>query len=358
MNAVPSRMVSLNFMPGFYHKHLGVTYGEAYYFDPRYRAKVECAEARLLFEMLGRFGVGSPTPEPSASLFIQPIDLVKITQGAELHCPPHATLETRGHPWAGLTPDRIEAIRPDDAARHPIVDTLLRQYRELHALYGDRADVFGIAAGIMNVHTPFTTAHQLCGEELFPRLLDDPDGARRIFAKVWQIYRAIFDRLTREMGVGAPRRLQLGDCSACMLSAETYRSVVLPGNRALAADFRDSGYHSCGASSHLLAAFAELPRVTAIELGPGTDLAAAVRVLPGVAMRPLIDPVLMRNGSRSEVAEGVACTLSATAAAPETTLCAWSFDPETPVCNVETLYTTVAEWSGAAGDDPVKAGDR
>jgi hypothetical protein len=354
MNSVPSRAISLNFMPGFYAKHLGVTYGEDYYFDPRYRATVECAESRFLFEILGRFGVGSPSPEPSPSLFIQPIDLVKITQGAEIHCPPDATLETRGHPWAGLTAARIEAISPDDAARHPIVDTLLRQYRELRALYGDRADVFGIAAGIMNVHTPFTTAHQLCGEELFLMLLDDLDAARRIFAKVGGIYRAIFDRLTREMGAGRPRRLQLGDCSACMLSEETYRSVVLPVNRALAADFRDSGYHSCGASSHLLAAFAALPRVTAIELGPGTDLAAAVRALPGVAMRPLIDPVLMRNGRRDEVEATVASTLDATVAAPETTLCAWSFDPDTPVPNVEALYATVAAWTCRDGDKPLR----
>ncbi|MDD5704997.1 MAG: uroporphyrinogen decarboxylase family protein [Kiritimatiellae bacterium] len=338
--------VSLNFMPAFYHKRLGVTYGDAYYFDPRYRATVERAESRLLFEILGQFGVGSPNPEPSPSLFIQPIDLVKLTQGARLHCPPDATLETRGHPWAGLSVGQIAAIPAADAARHPIVDTLLRQYRELRALYGDRADVFGIASGTMNVHAPFTTAHQLCGEALFPLMLDDPDGARRIFAKVWDIYQAIFDRLTREMDAGRPHRLQLGDCSACMLSEETYRAVVLPVNRALTTDFPESGYHSCGASSHLLAAFAEIPRITSIELGPGTNLTDAVRVLPGVAMRPLIDPVLMRNGSRDAAASAVADTLAATAAAPGTTLCAWSLDVDTPVANVETLYATVAAWNG------------
>lgn len=329
-------------MPGFYHKHLGVTYGKDYYFDPRYRAKVECAESRFLFEILGRFGVGSPKPEPSPALFIQPIDLVKVTQGAVLHCPPDGTLETHGHPWSGLTVGQIEAIPAADAARHPILDTLLRQFRELQALYGGRADVFGIAAGVMGIHAPYTTAHQLCGEELFTLMLDDPGGARRVFAKVWAIYRAIFDRLMREMGAGQPQRLQLGDCSACMLSEETYRSVVLPVNRALAAEFRDSGYHSCGSSSHLLAAFAAIPRLTSIELGPGTNLASAVRALPGVAMYPLLDPLLLRNGTRGTVETTVEQTLTATAGAPATTLCAWSLDSETPVANVEGLYTAVA----------------
>ncbi|MDA1088481.1 MAG: hypothetical protein O2901_15895 [Verrucomicrobia bacterium] len=52
--------ISLNFMPAFYRKNAGLRYGEAYLFDPAYRAEVQCAEERFLFESLGRHGVGSP----------------------------------------------------------------------------------------------------------------------------------------------------------------------------------------------------------------------------------------------------------------------------------------------------------
>src|SRR5450830_16043 len=96
--------VSLNFMPAFYSKHLGVTYGEPYYFDPGYRARVECAEGRFLFEVLGKYGVGSQDPQPSPSVFIQPVDLVMRTQGAQWRFPPDATVESLGAPWAGLSP--------------------------------------------------------------------------------------------------------------------------------------------------------------------------------------------------------------------------------------------------------------
>jgi len=339
--------ISLNFMPAFYHKHTGVTYGEPYYFEPRYRAEVECAESRFLYDILGRFGVGSPHPVSSASLFIQPIDLLKLTQGAELHCPPDASLETWGHPWAGLAPGEVERIDPRAAARHPIVDAIVRQYREMRTLYGERTDVFGIKAGIMNIHTPYTTAHQLCGESLFLLLMDDPVAAQALFAKVWEIYRAIFERLAGELGAPAPNRLHLGDCSASLLSHDVYRAAVLPTNQALAGSFPASGYHSCGPSSHLLDAFAEIPGVTAVELGAGTDLAAAVRTLPGVELRPLIDPGLMRNETPEQVGRAVERVLEATAAAPATTLCAWSFDRETPVQNVEALYRTVMTMKGS-----------
>ena len=333
--------VSLNFMPGFYHKHLGLDYGEDYYFEPGYRAEVERAEGRFLYEALGRFGVGSPRPEPSASLFIQPIDLIKLTQGAQLVCPPAATLEARGQPWAGLSLAQIARIDAAGAARHPIIDRIVGQYRELGRLYGARADIFGIRSGLMNVHAPLTTAHQLCGEGLFLLMMDESEGARTIFAKVWDIYLAVFDRLSRELGAAFPDRLQLGDCSASLLSPELYRSAVLPFNSALATSFAQTGYHSCGPSTHLLSSFAEIPGLSSIELGSGTDLDLAVRCLPPMEMRPLVDPLLMLGGSEEEVGVAVARMLESTAGAPSTTLCAWSFDAETPLCNVEALYRSV-----------------
>jgi len=199
---------------------------------------------------------------------------------------------------------------------------------------------------VMTIHAPYTTAHQLCGESLFLLMVDDPEAAQAIFAKIWDIYRAIFKRLGRELGAPSPGHLQLGDCSASLLSADLYRAVVLPVNQALAGGFPASGYHSCGASTHLLSAFAAIPRMTAIELGPGTDLAAAVRTLPRAELKPLIDPVLMLNASPAQVEQAVASMLDAAASAPSTTLCAWSFDVETPLQNVEALYQTVQAVKG------------
>ncbi len=341
MNTAHPVDISLNFMPAFFHKHLGVTYGEAFYFDPRYRADVECAEVRFLYEILGRFGVGSPNPSPSPNLFIQPIDLLKATQGTTVYCPPDSTLETRGHAWAEYGVAEIARLDPRDSAHHPFIDTIIAQYRELKRLYGDHADIFGIKSGVMNIHAPFTTAHQLCGESLFYLMLDDPEGVRVIFERIWAMYQAIFARLSAEIGTPSLSRVNLGDCSACMISAEQYRAVVLLANKGIATKFANANYHSCGASSHLLEAFAEIPGVASIELGPGTDLAQAVRRLPGVAMRPLVDPLVMRNASPDAVDALTRSIVDACAPAPSTTLCAWSFDRETPVANVTAMYSAV-----------------
>lgn len=334
--------ISLNFMPAFYGKHLGLTYGEAYYFDPRYRAEVERAELRFLHETLGQYGVGSADPQPSPSLFMQPIDVILLSQGAQLHCPEEATLEARGAPWAGLSVAEIERVSPDEAARHSIVDTVLEQYRVLSEMYGDRADVFSLKAGSMTIHTPYTTAHQLCGEALFMLMMEDAEGARVVLEKVRTIIAAVFRRLNEALGA-RPRHLHLGDCSASLLSPRIYEQIVLPVNQKLAAEYPAAGYHSCGASTHLLAHFAALPGLSNIQLGPGTDLREAVRLMPGVKMEPLIDPLLVRNGTTGEVGDGIAEVLEQTAAAPETTLCAWSFDRETPIENVAAMYEVVGE---------------
>lgn len=332
--------ISLNFMPAFYAKHLGVSYGEAYYFEPAHRAKVERAEGRFLFEVLGRYGVGSADPQPSPSIFIQTVDLIMRTQGAEWRFPTDATLVSQGTPWRGLTPEQISSIDPQAAAHHPLVDALLVQYRELERMYGEKADILGTKSGTMTIHTPYTTAHQLCGEDLFITMLADPEGARRIFAKVWEIYQAIFARVTSVTGARLTR-IHLGDCAASLLSQRTYREVVLPVNEALASRFEKAGYHSCGRSSHLLFEFSRLPRLDLIQLGAGTDLAQSARLMPDAHLQPLVDPLLLLEGDPDTVGRSIEGILRDTATAPAVTLCAWSFDRDTPIRNVAAMYETV-----------------
>jgi uroporphyrinogen-III decarboxylase len=239
-----------------------------------------------------------------------------------------------------LSAAEIAAIDARAAANHPVVDALLAQYRVLERLYGAQADLLWTKSGSMTIHTPYTTAHQLCGEELFVTMLTDPAAAQAIFAKVWEIYQAIFARITAVTGARF-NRIHLGDCSASLLSAETYREVVLPVNRQLARQFAHASYHSCGRSSHLLVDFATLPGLDAIQLGPGTDLAASARLMPGRHLQPLIDPLLMRDGKPDRVAAAISGILRDTASAPNVTLCAWSFDRDTPVENVAAMYEVV-----------------
>lgn len=335
------RQISLNLMPSFFAKHTGVVYGENYYFDPLYRAEVERREGKFLFEILGRFGIGSREPMPSSNLFIQPIDVIKATQGADIFCPPDATLETHGHPWASQSVDEIRRISAVEAARHPIVEKVLKQYLKLSELYGENADIFGIKSGNMIIHTPFTTAHQLIGEKLFYMMMDDPEEVRIIFIKIWEIYQAIFSRLVSDLKVPFPGHLHMGDCSACMLSEDLYRSIVFPINREISEPFQTRSYHSCGASTHLLPAFSELPYLSSIELGPGTDVAQAVAKMPKSALSPLVDPLVVRNGAPREVTTLIESLLAKTIDAPMVTLCAWSLDKETPVENLQELYLTM-----------------
>ena len=82
-------------------------------------------------------------------------------------------------------------------------------------------------------------------------------------------------------------------------------------------------------------------RSDAIQLGPGTDLAAAARCLPGAHLQPLVDPLLMRQSAPECVVGSVRRLLDACSPAPATTLCVWSMDRDTPIGNVAALYETV-----------------
>lgn len=290
--------VSLDFMPAFYTRRIGLKWGEGYYFDPVYRAQVEMARERFLYDILGHCHFGSPDPQPQPSFFIQPVDLFMRTQGADWRFPDDGTVESWGQPWRTLEVAEIERIDPREAAAHPVIDAIIRHYGELRKVYGDQADVLGLRSGLVNIHGPYTTAHQLMGEELFMLMADSQDGAARVFAKVWSVYQAILGRIASAISAPPPRRVVIGDCAASMISADLYRRCVLPADQAIAAGYPDCVYHSCGPSSHLVGEFARLPNLGAIQLGPGTDLETADRCLSqDTQFQPLVDPLLMRNAT-------------------------------------------------------------
>lgn len=336
--------VSLDFMPAFYTRHLGLEWGEGYYFDPVYRSQVEATRDRFLYDILGEYGAGNPTPTPSPCLTIQPVDLFMRTQGAEWRFPSDATVESWGQPWRGMTVAEIAALDPRAAAAHPVVEAIIRQYGELRKLYGDKADVLGLRAGMMNIHGPYTTAHQLLGEDLFMLMCDDPAGARRVFAKVWEIYQAVMGRIARAIEAPPAERLHIGDCSASLISAELYRECVLPADNSIAGRFSACSYHSCGPSTHLLQTFTLLQGVHAIQLGPGTDMCVAQRTfVDTVELQPLVDPMLVRNSTQDGVHDTISQLAEVLWQRGGGTLCAWSFDSATPIENVARMYETVAE---------------
>jgi hypothetical protein len=340
MNISKNIDISLNLMPAFYTKHLGIKYGQDYYFDPKYRDEIEKEEYNLLKEILSDYGVYKEEFRPSGHLFIQPIDLILRTQGAKWRFPEDATVESVGTPWANLTIKEIKKIDPLDAANHPVMEDILKQYLQMTKLYGDRADIFFAKSGLMNVHTPYTTAHQLYGEELFILMITEPDSATIIFEKIWDIYLAVFKRVQEAVGVKFSK-IQMGDCSASMLSPDIYKNVVAPFNHKIASQFDWVGYHSCGPSTHLLEVFQTISPIQSIELGPGTDLARATQMMPETRICPLVDPSVMRDGNADAVEDSVSKIIEDTQLSDKILLCAWSFDCETPFENIKALYQTV-----------------
>jgi len=335
--------VSLDFMPAFYARHLGLEWGEGYYFDPVYRSQVEVARDRFLYDILGEHGVGSSDPTPSPCLFIQPVDLFMRTQGAEWRFPLDATVESWGQPWRGMSVAEIVALDPRSAAAHPVVDAIIRQYADLRKLYGDKADVLGLRSDAMVIHGPYTTAHQLLGEDVFMLMCDDPEGAQQVFAKVWEIYQAVLGRIASAIEAPPACHIHIGDCAASLISVELYRACVLPADNSIAGSFDACSYHSCGPSTHLLQEFALVRGLDAIQLGPGTDMLEAEQALPeSIELQPLIDPVLMRDSTPDEVNTSISQLVEPLRRRGGGTLCAWSFDSDTPVENVARMYETVA----------------
>lgn len=336
--------ISLNLMPSFYNKHLGLKYGESYYFDPEYRAKIEIAEAEFNYEILGKYGVGTLIHSPSPAMYIQAVDLFNAVMGSPINYPEDATFETVGGAWEDTELFQILEIDPLSAAYHPLINRLLAQQKEMEKLYGEKAEIFYLKSGLYSIHGAYTTAVQLCGEKFFIWMMEAPDASISVLHKIIEIYDAIYDRMRKEIKAPPPNKVILGDCSACMLSPDLYRDIVLPVNQKFLTRTSDKVYHSCGASTHLLKEFAKLGNVNCWQLGFGTDYKLATELLHNELIMPLIDPKILRNSSTDEVNSYLIEVLEQTEKATNVTIGAWSLDRETPIKNLLALYQAFEEY--------------
>lgn len=333
--------VSLNFMPSFYHARLGIEYGEEYYFNPEHRIWIGREEQKLLYTLFKKYGVGSPESAPDCIIQIQAVDLIRGLAGSRWQFPRDAVLESLDTVWAGVDPDKIASLDPHDFAFHPIMDRIISQYRYMSEKYGNAADVFYMKTGdMMSIHSPYTTAHQLCGEDIFIYLASEPEKAQTIFTKIWDIYQAVYGRISDELK-HKPEMLFIGDCSASLLSPEIYGKSVMPFNRSMLSGFQKAGYHSCGASNHILSHIADTGSFSMIQLGPGTDMTKAAEYMPDSLLQPLTDPVLMREGQPADVENWIRQTVRPALKGREMMICAWALDRDTPEKNVCAMYDTL-----------------
>lgn len=152
---------------------------------------------------------------------------------------------------------------------------------------------------------PFGVAGDVMGQmELFLAVYDRPDFVREVFHIITKKLIDYLDFCWKEEGLPLPRDFAWTDDLAMSLSADTYRSVVLPFEQQLR--FHFDGYvslHMCGDTNHLLKIFVDDLKINEFQgFGFQVELDRVASVMGGrVVLVGNVNPMLIHSGTPQQV---------------------------------------------------------
>jgi hypothetical protein len=293
----------IGFTPAWYRQHLAINFGEPFHTEPAYRR--DCvvkmrAELRRRFPGTRIGGIDRPDA---------PLDLLTGTYGAcsvaAIYGVPIVYADNNWPNCAPrhLTDEQMARLEPPALGRNPHFQQLMEQ-ADWIAQHEGRIEGFINWQGVLN------NAHRLRGEELFMDLLAEPERCRHLFACVCETMIEAIRRLherQRASGVDV-RFVTVSSCLVNMISPPTYRDLLLPFDRKLAAVYGTIGIHNCAwNATPYLEANAAVPGVRYIDMGIQSDLALAKALFPGARRAVMFTPMDAANKSLAEIEDDFRC---------------------------------------------------
>lgn len=351
--------VSVDLHPKYYHDLFGSDFGEQSHRDPFLRAREFRRTQQLLHEKYGRYGAIFPAPAPEDpnvldSVSIQPLDFLNAALGGRLEFRCDEAVWTPDRPLKDITTlQDVENLPEIDWDKDPLYCDFLRQFALLQEAKPNGKPTGMQCAwllqdndAILITHTGYTTGFRLMGDTIFDLMLFEPETAQALFAYIFRQYRNQALSFCKKFNWQLTK-VHFGDCAATMLSPDLFREVELPSliRELEIGNYRECTQHSCGPSTHLLECFREIPKLTEVQLGYGTDLAKARKCLPDVRIIAFYSAAAMLRETPEEITRNVPAMAEQMG---ENYLIAGSaFDPATPEKNLEAFFAAAQKLNEA-----------
>ncbi len=335
--------VEVVFHPSWWNRHYGLTFDEAFFFDPAKRVESERVMRKALNERFADLGLGEPDAPPRP--VVGPVHLAagflpSAVMGCQIRYYDNASPEVIP---SNLSDEQVIALDVPNLETNPACRKLIALMDALEAQYGAlEGDVNW--EGVQNV------ALNLRGQQLFVDYYENPALARRLLDVVAQTLAAMAAYVRRRTGsnsvavnriVGAvDSRISLhSNCTVAMISARTYREYLLDYDRRLAKDLWPYGIHHCGADMHKVRnEYAQVEGAEFFDVGWGSNVAACRAALPDAIFSLRLSPVRLATLTPAEVAADVESLLRAAGPLERIALCCINLDDQTPDENVRAIF--------------------
>lgn len=323
--------VDVVFHPAWWHKNAGISFDESFFYDPLRRVADERKMEQVLYDRFGSLGLGADHDKD-----LPQVGAVHLASGFLLS----EMLGCKVEYYEDAPPQVLCAHRDsldfdaDDAFRSPAFLRLVRLIETLKSRYG-------YVVGDINWGGVLNLAIDMRGEEIFTDMLLAPEKAEVFFRKIaYVIDRFVWyiQTQTGSSSISVNRSARLFDypvaihseCSHTMISEDDYRRFFLPIDKEWSCRHKPYGIHYCGKDPHRMAsAFAEIERLTFLDVGWGGDVALLRRYLPDTFFNIRLNPVEIQKYPYDELVKNIRERVMASGdALTKTGLCCVNMDQD------------------------------
>ena len=321
--------VDIVFHLDWWHKNVGISFDESFFYDPQWRVEDVQKMVLLLYERFGDLGLGEDHDK-----MLPQIGAVHLASGYLLS----EMLGCKVEYYEDAPPQVLCAHREsldfevEEAFCSHAFQRLVKLVEQLKAKHG-------YVVGDINWGGVLNIAIDVRGEEIFTDMLLEPEKANVFFRKIAQVIDKFIWYVQTNTGsssISVNRSARLFDypvaihseCSHTMISEEDYRRFFLPIDQEWSLRHKPYGIHYCGKDPHRMAsAFAEIERLEFLDVGWGGDVALLRKHLPDTFFNIRLNPVDIQKYSYEELVKNISERVAASGPdLTKTVLCCVNMD--------------------------------
>jgi len=293
---LPYLRPEIGFTPNWYHKSLGIDFGEKFHNDPVYRKQSLAAmrneiDNRFPGNQIGKNG-DDATPDLLTGLF--GACAIAAIYGVPIR---YETDQWPVNEHVHISDEEMGNLQPPHLSENPFFKKNLNQVDWI-------AQNEGNVYGFMNWQGVLNNAQRIRGQELFMDFYINPEAVKNLLSCVCTTMieaAKILQQKQLESGIEFTF-FTVSNCIVNMLSPELYNEFILPFDQKIAKAFDTIGIHNCAwSATPYLDDYAQVPKVGYIDMGMDSDLEKAKQLFPETRRAIMYTPMDVASKTTEQI---------------------------------------------------------
>ena len=297
-NNLTIKEIIVNFMPSWWYKNYGISYGRDMIFNSDYRINADREMRKVFYERFGRF-CNSGSSDPKERIVFPDWDntYYQTMLGFDTQYPADQ------YPCAGgqLTDDEAMALKvPENFWDVYPFNEQARQIKEMSRRFNRDIPLWVRTRGILNEGV------QICGSDFYGELLDEDcdEKTAHVFSFILGV---IEQQLLSNKKCNAEASHIMMNCTAAVAGARTYSAHVLDYDRAIYNFCVENGIgiglHHCGRFDDFVNVYSVFRELYFIEIGHTSKIRPVLEAYPNADIQYIVDTKFMYNSTVPSVRE-------------------------------------------------------